>query len=223
MVRHVAAHLFSVRAAAAPGREVQRLYISPAPVGPDIAQAAQIAHRGDRVDREGEKAAVWGDDHVAILPALEGEVGAAMRLIAVAQGGIERVERAFGYAPGLARKTAALLHIQAEAAALEDQACPVERQEQRGHEVFKHRPRPACKAAVAVLLQLCAAQGAPVPHRHIAFRDGDVACQHGFACHEVVPAAAPGIVHGVIADIEQAAHPVIERCEIHPGHDCAQP
>ena len=73
------------------------------------------------------------------------------------------------------------------------------------------------------LAQLCAAQGTPVPHRHIAFRDGDVACQHGFACHEVVPAAAPGIVHGVIADIEQAAHSVIERCEIHPGHDCAQP
>ena len=58
VVRHVAAHLLPVRAAAASGREVQRFNISPAPVGPDIAQAAQIAHRGDWVDRKGEKAAV---------------------------------------------------------------------------------------------------------------------------------------------------------------------
>ena len=146
-----------------------------------------------------------------------------MRLIAVAKGGVERIERALGYAPGLSGKMAALLHIQAEAAALEEQACPVERQEQRGHEVFKHRPRPARKAAVSVLLQLRAAQGAPMPHRHVPFRNGDVACQHRFTRHEVVPAAAAGIIHGVIADIEQAAHPVIERCKIHPGHERAQP
>ena len=222
-MRHVAAHLLAVIAAAASGCEVQRLYKAPASKRTERLKVPEVAYAALRVYREGEKARIRRDDHVRVLPALERERGAAVRLIAVVKRAVERVERAFGYAPRLARPHAPFLCIQAEFAALVNEAAAIYRQEQRRHEVFKHRPRPACKPAIAVLLKLRAAQMPPVAHRHVALGARDIACQHRLARHQVVPAARTAPVLRVIADVEQSARLVVERGEIHLRHQRVQP
>ena len=223
MVRHVAAHLLAVITAAAPGREVQRLYKAPAPQRAERLKVPEVAYAALGIDREGEKAGVRRDDHVRVLPALERERGTAVRLVAVVERAVERVERAFGYAPGLARPHALFLRIQAEFAALIDEAAPVYRQKKLRHEVFKHCPRPAREPAVAVLLQLRAAEPPPVAHRHVALGARDVACQHRLARHQVVPSARAALVRRVVADVEQPSRFIIERGEVHLRHQGVQP
>ena len=222
-MRHVAAHLFAVVTAAAPRREVQRLDEAPAPERAEALQAPQVLCRVLRLKHQREKAAVRRDDHVRVLTALERERRAAVRLVAVAERRVERIIRALGHAPRLAREAAALLCIEAEFAAFVQQAVAVQRQEQLRHQVFKHCPRPARKPAVAVLLKLTAAQPPPVLHRHIALRNGDIACQHCLARHQVIPPTRGAVVRAVVADIEQAAPRVVERGEVHGRGERREP
>ena len=212
---HVAAHFFAVVTAAAPRREVQRLNKAPASERAEALQPPQILRRVLRLKHQCEKAAVRRDDHVRVLPALERERRAAVRLVTVAERGIKRIVRAFGHAPRLAREAAALLRVETEFATFVQQAVTVQWQKQLRHQVFEHRTRPARKPAVAVLLKLTAAQPPPVLHRHVALRNGDIACQHRLARHQVVPPARGVVVRAVVADIEQAAPRIIERSKVH--------
>jgi len=197
-MRHVAAHLFAVVTAAAPRREVQRLDEAPAPERAEALQPPQVLCRVLRLKHQREKAAVRRDDHVRVLTALERERRAAVRLVAVAERRVERIIRALGHTPRLAREAAALLCIEAEFAALVQQTVAVQRQEQLRHQVFKHCPRPARKPAVAVLLELAAAQPPPVLYRNIALCNGNIACQHRLARHQVVPPTGGAVVRAVV-------------------------
>ena len=60
-------------------------------------------------------------------------------------------------------------------------------------------------------------------HGHVALGRGDVARQHGLACHQVVPAPGPAFLFRVVADVEKPAHAVVKRGEVHPGHQRVQP
>ena len=212
---HAASHQLALVPAAARGREVERLVKAEAPARTEALQPPEIPDRGRSVDRESQKARVGGDDHVRLLPAPERQRSAAAGLVAVMQRGVERVKGALGDAPGLAREDLPPLRVDAEARAFVQQAAALVGQEQRRHQVFEHRARPAREAAEAVLLQLRAAQAPPVPHRRLAPGDGQIACQHGLARHQVVPAAEAAPRLRVEADIEQAAIAVVEQREIH--------
>ena len=222
VVGHGAAHRLSAVAAAAAGGKVQGLDKAVTPQGTETLQTAEIFYRALRLGAEGQKAAVGRDHHVLFLPPLQGQGGTAVGLVAVAEGAVQREKGALGDAPGLAGKDPALLGIETEAAALVQEAAPIEGQKQLGHQVFKHGARPAGKAPVAVLLQLGPAESAPVLFRHVPLGNGDVACQHGLACHQVVPAAGASLPGGVIADIEKATPPVVQRRKVHLLQNGAQ-
>ena len=122
VMRHPAAHLFPVRTYAAARGEVQRFNIAPAARRAQIPQAAQIAHGGGGLHREGQKARVGGDDKIGLLPAFEGQGRAAVGLVAIAEGGVKGIERAFGDAPWLAGQVPPFLGIEAESRAFVQQA-----------------------------------------------------------------------------------------------------
>ena len=201
MMGHVAAHLFHL-APAAGGGEVQGLHEAVAAPGSPALQTAQVLHRRLRLYGQGQKAAVGGDDQIRLLAPLQGQGRTAVGLVAVAEGGVQRVKGALRYAPGAAGQAPPPLGIEAEAAALIQQAAAVHRQKQLRHEVFKHGARPAGKAPVAVLLQLGPAQPPPVLYGHVAPGYGQIAGEHGLAGHKVVPASGSPAVLGVVADIE---------------------
>ena len=137
-----------------------------------------------------------------------------MGFVAIAPGRVEREKGAFGDAPGPSGLDAALLRIQAEAAALIEQAPPLERQEQRRHEIFEHRARPARQAAIAVLPQPRTRECAPVAARRLAPRDGKIAREHGLARQQIVPAARGAFAPHVPADHEQIARFIVKKGKI---------
>ena len=59
----------------------------------------QIFRRRAGIDAQSEKARVGRDDQLRVLTALEGKLRTAVRLIAIVERRVKRVERAFGYAP----------------------------------------------------------------------------------------------------------------------------
>ena len=222
VVGHGAAHRLPAVAAAAAGGKIQGLNKAVASQSAKALQAAEIFHRALRLGAESQKAAVGRDHHVLLLTPLQGQSGTAMGLVAVAERAVQREKGALGDAPGLAGKDPALLGVETKAAALVQEAAPIEGQKQLGHQVFKHGARPAGKAPVAVLLQLGPAEPAPVLFRHVPLGYGDVACQHGLACHQVVPAAGAPFFGSVIADIEETPPRVVQRRKVHLLQNGAQ-
>ena len=146
-----------------------------------------------------------------------------MRLVAVAERGVKGIEGALGNPPGLAGEPAPFLHIEAEAGAFVEKACPKEWEKEHGHEVFKHGPRPAGKTAIAVLLELGAAQALPMAQRHLTAGEGNVACEHGLACHQIIPAARPALLFRVIADIEKLPPLIEQRRKVHGVEKSSEP
>ena len=222
VVGHIAAHRLPAVAAAAARGEVQGLDKAVAAQGAEALQTAQIFDRALRLHAQGQKTAVWGDHHVVLLSPLQSQGGTAVGLVAVAEAVVQREKGALRNAPGLAGEDAALLGVKAEAAALIQETAPIQRQKQLRHQVFKHGARPAGQAPVAVLLELGPAEPAPVLSGHVAFGDGDVACQHGLACHQIVPAAGAPLPGGVVADIEQAPPRVVQRRKVHRLQNAAE-
>ena len=215
MMRHPAAHDLPLVPAASTGREIHGLVKAEAPPDAEALQAAQVPDRRRGVYREGKKARVRGDHQILVLPALERERGAAAGLVAVIERRVESEKGALADAPGFARVNLAPLRVETEARALMQQASLCVRQKQRRHQIFKHRTRPAGKTAKAVLLELGAAQAPPVLFRRLAARDCEITCEHGLACHQIVPAADAAFFRRVIGDIEQPTLLVEEEAKIH--------
>ena len=219
MVGHGAAHRLCLAPAAA-GGEVQGLDKAIAALGVKALQPPQVLDGRLRLHRQGQKAAVGGDHQVGFLPPLQGQGRAAMGLVAVVHGRVQGVKGTFRDAPGLPGGAAPPLGVEAEAAALIQQAALAVGQKQLRHQVFKHGARPAGQTPVAVFLQLGPAQPPPVLHRHIPLGDGQVAGEHGLAGHQVVPAADTPVILRVVADIEQPPPLIIQRRKV---HFCQQP
>ena len=211
MVGHPARHRLPIGAQAAPGRIIERLHRSPAPPESEIPDPPEIAHRRRGLDRQREKARVRRDHQLVPHAAPQRQLRTAVGLVAVAQRGVERVEGALRDAPGLSQQMPPLLDVQAEARALVQQARAVQRQEQGGHQVLEHGPRPARQAPVAVLLQLRPAESSPVPQRSLSPRHGEVACEHGLARHQVVAAADALPPRGIEGNQKQLALFVVKR------------
>ena len=202
MVSHIAVHFFALTFPATIGGEVNGFNKTIATQCAKGFKAAQVFHGAVGVYRQGKVAAVGGDYHVSLLTALQGKGGNTVSLVAVAQRTVQGIECAFGNAPGLACKGPLFLGAQAEAAAFPKQTAAVKGQEKLGHQVLKHCARPACKTAVAFLLNLGAAQLPPVLYRHITLGNGNIACEHTLACHQVIPTACALLLAGVVTDIK---------------------
>ena len=173
MVRHHAVHDLPA-AARACARAVERLPEAVLPRQTARSESAQIAHRRTRCDGQREKGAVRREHELTVHVRLHGQRRAAVRLVAVAQGAVERKVRALRHAPRLPRAHAPPLYAQAEFCALPQQGIALRRQKQLRHQILEHRPRPRHAAAVVVFLHLRARQGAPVLARHVAPRHGEV-------------------------------------------------
>ena len=223
MVGHGAAHHRPLILPAAGGGKVQRVKKAPAAPGAAALEEAQILHGGPGVDGQGQEGRVRRGDQILVLPPLQRQIPAAAGLVAVAEGGVQGVAGALGDAPGLARKAAVLLDIDAEAAALVQEAARGIGQKQRRHQILEHGARPAGQAPVAVLLQQRPAEPPPVLQRHLPPGHGQVACEHGLACHQVVPAAGAPLLFRVIGDIEEPPAAVVERGEVHLVKELVQP
>ena len=173
MVRHHAVHDLPA-AARACARAVERLPEAVLPRQTARSESAQIAHRRTRCDGQCEKGTVRREHELTIHVRLHGQRRAAVRLVAVAQGAVERKVRALRYTPRLPRAHAPPLYAQTEFCALPQQRIALRRQKQLRHQILEHRPRPRHAAAVAFMLHLCAGKGAPVLTRHVAARHGKV-------------------------------------------------
>ena len=157
VVRHRTAHpLALLRARPLPG-EIERLVKAPGAAHAPLLEPAQIFRRAVTIEDERQKAAVRRDDRLGVHAAPQRECADAVCLVAIASRGVECEKRALGDAPGSADAHAPLLGIETKAAAFIQHPALFQRQEERRHEIFKHRPAPARKAAVTVQPQAGAA------------------------------------------------------------------
>ena len=218
MVRHAAAHLFALGRSAARGGEVERLEKSVACPHAALFEPTQIGNGGAGVNGEGEKACIRRQYKLCVLAALERKPSTAVSLVAVVKRRVERVKRAFGYAPRTAAAAALFLNVNAEFRRFVQQTVLRQRQEKLRHEILKHRASPACHAAVAARRAHCARQPAPVPARHVAFGYGGVARKARLACHEVVKPRRGRAFFEVYADVHKAAPDAVKYRKIHIGN-----
>ena len=214
MVRHHAVHDLPA-AARACARAVERLTKAVLPRQTARGESAQIAHRRTRRNGQREKGAVRREHELTVHVRLHGQRRAAVRLVAVAQGAVERKVRALRHAPRLTRAHAPPLYAQTEFRALPQQGITLRRQKQLRHQILEHRPRPRHAAAVALVLHLRARQGAPVLARHVAARHGKVRRQARLALEQVVIPLGALAAAGVDADVHQAALRVVEQGKVH--------
>ena len=214
-MRHRRQNTLASLAAAAPFGQIQRFVKAPGSPHPRALETPQVFRRAVGVKPQSQKAAVGGDDRLAVHPAPQRQCAHAVGLVAIAAGGVKGEKRALGDAPGPSDAGAPPLGIEAEAAALPQHSAPLKGQKQRRHPIFKHGARPASQSAVSVQTQAGAAEGAPVAARHLAPGDGEIACEHRLAGHQVVPAARLPVPQRVIADCEQRSRLVIEEGKIH--------
>ena len=138
-----------------------------------------------------------------------------MRLVAIAQRCIQRVKRAFGYAPRTARCAALFLDIDAEARRFVQQTVPRQRQEKLRHQILEHRARPAGHAAVAAGGAHHARQSAPVTPRHVAPCNGRIARKPRLAGHEVVKPRRGQALFEIDAYVHQTAPEAVEYRKVH--------
>ena len=175
----------------------------------------EVAQRAEGIQPQHQKAGIGRDDQIAVLSPLEGQSGASVGFIAIAEPGVEGVKGTLGDAPGAARADTMLLHIEAEAAALIQETSPLIGKKELRHAVFEHGARPTGQTPIAVLLELAPAQPGPVPLRHVALGDGQETGQHGLTGHQVVPATPAPFFHRIVADIKQVACLVKEQRKAH--------
>ena len=212
---HIAAYDFPVGGAAAAGCEVQSLQETVAAPDTEALKAVEVAQRAEGIQPQHQKAGIGRDDQIAVLSPLEGQSGASVGFIAIAEPGVEGVKGTLGDAPGAARADTMLLHIEAEAAALIQETSPLIGKKELRHAVFEHGARPTGQTPIAVLLELTPAQPGPVPLRHVALGDGQETGQHGLTGHQVVPATPAPFFHRIVADIKQLSCLVKKQREVH--------
>ena len=149
MVCHEASYLFAAAITAARVREVYRLDKAEACTQAGFFKSVQIFRCRVGVDTEGEEARVGRDDELRVLPALESQLSAAVSFVAIIERRVERVKRAFGYAPQATATAALFLNIDAEFCRFKQQTVPSQRQERIARDSLRQCRRGTSPFAIA--------------------------------------------------------------------------
>ena len=87
-------------------------------------------------------------------------------------------------------------------------------QNERGHEVLKHRARPGSQTSSCADGIKRPSQGGPMAHGYVAFGNGDQAGQARFRRQQIVKAGVMLLLGHAIADVQQMASWVIQKREV---------
>ena len=204
--------------------EIQGLIKTVFPLGPHVPQQAQIAPRPPWRRQQRQKGGIGRDHQFTVQPPLEAQALDSVGLILVTEAGVEGVKAGLRGPPGgLGPGSPARLLQQAEGQGFIHQTIGLYGQEQLGHEILKHGPRPGGHPPIIPVPHQHPAQTPPVPGGDFPAGHGDIAGLPGLAGHQVIPPLGVLPPRNIVADIEEPPLPVVELGEPHPVGEGLRP
>ena len=215
MMHHPAAHHRRLPSGAGGGK-VHCLVQPVPPLGAQRRQRPEVLHRAVGQCTQRQKGRIGRSHPFLLQPPAQSQRRHAVGLVLVILPLVQLIKGRLRNAPGQSQPLSpAPLHPGAELQGLRQQGALLRREQQVGHEIFKHGPRPAGKAKPAVLAGHHPAQPLPVPHRHLSPGHRQKTGLPGLAGQQIIAAVGKGVLLRVPADIEQLPFRVIQRAKSH--------
>ena len=220
MVGHVAFHDLR-RGADALGCVVHRfeqaMFVRPA----KLLHPFQVFRRRPGEEGQGQHGSIRRDDRARRFRAA-GQSGQTEGAVLVIQFGVKGGVPAFAYAEGPVGMVA---HLGADGVqgAFSQQRAGGQRQQEIGHQVFKHRAAPAQQRRPAACSRDGPVQPQPVLPFDLSRHDRQIGGQAGYAGQGVVVRGGGALFLRLPADVKQLGFPVVQRAEIRQPGQRVQP
>ena len=175
----------------------------------------EIGRRTARIHQQRQIRRIGRQYRFAVQSALQTQRLHAVRLILIVHLRVKGKKAALRNAVGHFLRCALFLAVKRKALAFIKQRIRIAFQQQRRHQILKHRAGPGGQAAVTVQPHHLPAKPVPMAHLHFPARHGNIGGQARLARQKIiVPLARPVMLH-IPAQTEKVPFRIIKRRQTH--------